>query len=76
MSSTGNRLTGCKFQHVVNLYSRHFRWSSEPREGLPVCRAKEVPSFLSCFETLCTWSGARNRIRDLPLCSHAFYRLS
>ena len=23
MSSTGNRLTVCKFQHVVNLYSRH-----------------------------------------------------
>ena len=27
-------------------------WSSEPREGLPVCRAKEVPSFLSYFKTL------------------------
>ena len=26
---------------------RHFTWSSEPREGLPVCRAKGVPSFLS-----------------------------
>ena len=26
----------------------------EPREGLPVCRAKEVPSFLSYFKTLST----------------------
>ena len=31
---------------------RHFARSSEPREGLLVCRAKEVPSFLSYFETL------------------------
>ena len=31
----------------------HFTWSSEPREGLPVCRAKGVPSFLSYFKTLC-----------------------
>ena len=26
--------------------------SSEPREGLAICRAKEVPSFLSYFKTL------------------------
>ena len=27
---------------------RHFTWSSgEPREGLAICGAKEVPSFLS-----------------------------
>ena len=26
--------------------------ASEPREGLSVCRAKEVPSFLSYFRTL------------------------
>ena len=31
---------------------RHFTWSSEAREGLPVCRAKEVLSFLSYFKTL------------------------
>ena len=31
---------------------RHFTWSSEAREGLPVCRAKGVPSFLSYFKTL------------------------
>ena len=27
-------------------------WSSEPREGLAGCSAKEVPSFLSHFKTL------------------------
>ena len=27
--------------------TRHFTWSYEPREGLPVCRAKKLPSFLS-----------------------------
>ena len=32
----------------------HYTWSSEPHEGLPVCRAKEVPSFLSYFKTLST----------------------
>ena len=27
-------------------------WSSKPREGLAICRAKAVPSFLSYFKTL------------------------
>ena len=27
-------------------------WSSEPREGLAICRAKGVPSFLSHFKIL------------------------
>jgi len=27
----------------------HFTWSSEPREGLAICRAKTVPPFLSHF---------------------------
>ena len=31
---------------------RHSTWSSEPREGLAACSAKEVPSFLSHFKTL------------------------
>ena len=31
---------------------RYFTWSSEPREGLAVCRSKEVHSFLSYFKTL------------------------
>ena len=31
---------------------RHFTWSSEQREGLAICSAKEVPSFLSYFKTL------------------------
>jgi len=32
MSSTGNRLAVCKFQHVVNLYSRHryFEYPDSP----------------------------------------------
>ena len=29
-----------------------FKWSSEPREGLAACSAKDVPSFLSHFKTL------------------------
>ena len=31
---------------------RHFTWSSEQREGLAICRAKAVLSFLSHFKTL------------------------
>ena len=31
---------------------RHFTLQSEPREGLAVCRAMGVPSFLSYFKTL------------------------
>ena len=30
----------------------HFTWSSQQQEGLPVCRAKEVPLFLGYFRTL------------------------
>ena len=33
-------------------WDRHFTLSFEPREDLAVCRAKEVPSFLSYFKTL------------------------
>ena len=33
-------------------WDRHFTWTSELRESLPVCRAKEVPLFLSYFMTL------------------------
>ena len=29
-----------------------FRWSSDPREGLAVCRAKAISSFFSYFKTL------------------------
>ena len=32
--------------------NRHFTWSFEPREGLAVCTAKGVPSFLSYLKTL------------------------
>ena len=31
---------------------RHLTWSSESREGLAICRAKAVPSFLSYSKTL------------------------
>ena len=31
---------------------QNFTWSSQPREGLAICRAKAVSSFLSHFETL------------------------
>ena len=31
---------------------RHFKWSSEPREGQAICRAKAIPSFFSHFKTL------------------------
>ena len=31
---------------------RQFTWSSEPREGLAICRAKAVTSFLSHFNTM------------------------
>ena len=32
--------------------NRHVTWTTEPREGLAVCRAKRVPLFLSHFKTL------------------------
>ena len=32
--------------------NRHFTLSFEPREGLAICRAKGVPSFLSYLKTL------------------------
>ena len=31
---------------------RHFTWSSQPREGLGIFRAKEVPSILNHFKTM------------------------
>ena len=37
---------------------RHFTWSSEPGEGLLVCRARNVPSFLSYFKTLSFGPGS------------------
>ena len=40
---------------------RHFTWSSETREGLAICKIKEVPSFLSYFKTLVlVWSRELN----------------
>ena len=31
---------------------RHFTWSSQLREGLAICKAEAIPSFLSHFKTL------------------------
>ena len=40
------------FSTVVLTGDRHFTWSSQPREGLAICRAKVVLSFVSHFKTL------------------------
>ena len=46
---------GGHFFHVSSWISdRHFKRSSEPREGLVACSAKGVPSFLIYFKTLST----------------------
>ena len=45
----------------------HFMWLSEPREGLAICRAKVVPSFLSYFKTLGT--GLTPGIETASSCS-------
>lgn len=38
-------------RHLLEM-GPHFTWSSEPSEGLAVCTAKAVPSFLSYLRTL------------------------
>ena len=35
----------------------YFKWPFEPCEGLPICRQKSVPSFLSYFKTLSIGPG-------------------
>ena len=45
-----------------------FTWSSEPHEGLVICRAKDVPSFVSYFKTLSIRSGPGDQTHDLTLC--------
>ena len=40
------------FGTVVLIGDRQFTRSSEPREGLAICRAKAVLSFVSHFKTL------------------------
>ena len=54
----------------------HFTWSSEPREGLAACSAKEVPSFLGYFKTQSIGPAPRIGPGDLPLCSQTLSRLS
>ena len=53
---------------------RLFTWSSEPLEGLAVCRTKEVTHFSDILRQ-CYWSGPGNRTLDLPFCSQVLYRL-
>ena len=43
---------GHYFLRLLLKEGRYFTWSSKPREGQAVCRAKEVDSFLSYFKTL------------------------
>ena len=55
----------------VSLWRRdcHFTWSAwspKPSEGLTVCNAKAVPSFLRYIKTLMISSGHGNRTHDLP----------
>ena len=52
---------------------RHFTWSPESCEGLGICRAKAVPSFLSHVETLSIGLTMRIEARNLSHCSQALY---
>ena len=52
-----------------------FTWSPEPLEGLAICRAKDVPSFVSYFKTLSIRPGAGDQIHDLTLCIQGLYPL-
>ena len=36
----------------MDIFWNHTMWSSEPREGLAICKAMELLSFLSHFKTL------------------------
>ena len=54
----------------------HFKWSPESCEGLGICRAKAVPSFLSYVETLSIGLTMRIEARNISCCSQALYRLS
>ena len=68
-------LTGdTNFYVSLRRRDRHFTWSSEPSEGLAVCSAKAVPSFLSYFKTLRI--GLTTGIEPATFRSQALYRLS
>ena len=55
---------------------RHFTWSSEPREGLACCSAKEVPSFLGYFKTLSIGPAPGIEPATSRSAINALYRLS
>ena len=52
-----------------------FTRSSEPREGLVICRAKDLPSFVSYFKTPSIRPGPGDQIHDLTLCIQGVYPL-
>ena len=54
----------------------HFTWSPESCEGLGICRAKAVPSFLSYVKTRSIGLTMRIEAHDLPHCSQVLYQLS
>ena len=60
---------------LINGSALLFTWSSEPREGLVICRAKDVPSFVSYFKTLSIHPGPGDQIHDVTLCSQGLYPL-
>ena len=55
---------------------RHFTWSSESRQGLAACSAKEVPSFLSYFKTLSVGPASEMELATSGSSFQALYRLS
>ena len=62
----------CQFMEVLLLVRDcHFTWSSEPREGPAVFRAKAAPSFLSYFKTLSIGPAPGIELRPAALQSSA-----
>ena len=62
----------CQFMEVLLLLRDcHFTWSSEPREGPAVFRAKAAPSFLSYFKTLSIGPAPGIELRPAALQSSA-----
>ena len=60
---------------LINGSALLFTRSSEPREGLVICRAKDVPSFVSYFKTPSIHPGPGDQIHDVTLCSQGLYPL-
>ena len=58
---------------TADAWGLHFTWSSKPRKGLAICRARAVSSFLSHIKTL---SMVRPRESNLRPPAQAVKRLS